>query len=68
MAPIDPATASGWKNYDENHNKYFCDDKETLADKEKCLEEHSYIFLKKQFVKIPYICYNINIKLLGSKT
>ena len=39
MAPIDPATASGWKNYDENHNKYFCDDKETLADKEKCLEE-----------------------------
>ena len=44
VAPIDPATASGWKNYDENHKKYFCDDKETLADKEKCLEEHSCLF------------------------
>ena len=44
MAPIDLATASGWKDYDENLKKYFCDDKETLADKEKCLEEHIYSF------------------------
>ena len=42
MAPIDPTTALGWKNYNANLTKYFCDDKETLADKEKCLEEHSY--------------------------
>ena len=46
MAPIDPTTALGWKNYDANLTKYFCDDKdkETLADKEKCLEEHIYLF------------------------